>query len=335
MTTADRHALNDNDIERIWIQAAARVGFRVERTQDAYATSDGGGLVAIGADETLDRDDSVAQLVFHELCHALVQGEENLGRPDWGLDNTSDRDLVAEHACLRLQAHLADAHALRALMTPTTISRAYYVELPANPLAGGDEACRLADRGARWSRTAPWREALDQALGDTAAWVRPRRRWSMSDEVHPLGFALGPPGASCDDCAWRYQGWDGRSRCRQSAGGDGTGHRVDGTFPACAHFQEPLDCRACGACCREGFDSVTVGMREPVVWRQPALVLRQGPHFRLLRAGGCCAALAVDQAAAAGPGRYRCTIYEDRPQACHRVMPGDARCLSARRRVGL
>ena len=75
---------------------------------------------------------------------------------------------------------------------------------------------------------------------------------------------------------------------------------------------------------------MTVGMREAVVWRQPAMVVRRGPRFNLLRAGERCAALEQG-----GPGQYRCTIYEDRPQACREVMPGDRRCLSARRRVGL
>src|SRR3954452_11457807 len=201
MSTKQRHALHDTQIERIWIDAAARVGLRVERTDAAYASTDGSGVISVGADETLDDDDSLAQLVFHELCHALVQGPENLGVPDWGLDNTSDRDLVAEHACLRLQAHLADAQALRPLMTPTTISRAYYLALPAFPLDGGDEASQRAAAAARWAATAPWRLALDEALAATAAVVRPGRRWAM-DDGHPLGLPPGPAGQTCGGCAW-------------------------------------------------------------------------------------------------------------------------------------
>jgi hypothetical protein len=328
MSTPQPHALHDSQIERIWIDAANRVGFSVERTYDAYASTDGNGVIAVGADQTLDHDDSIAQLVFHELCHALVQGPENLRVPDWGLDNTSDRDLVAEHACLRLQAHLADAQALRPLMTPTTISRAYYVALPAFPLDGADEASRRATAAARWAATAPWKAALDEALAGTAALVRLRGRWAM-DDGHPLGLPPGPAGQTCGGCAWRYQGAGG-ARCRQSAGTGDTGQRVDDTFPACARFEGALDCRACGACCREGFDQVTVGVREAVVWKQPDLVVRRGPRFSLLRAGPRCAAL-TDEA----PGRYLCRIYEDRPQACREVMPGDHRCLSARQRVGL
>jgi hypothetical protein len=328
MTTAYRHPFVDTRIERIWIDAAARVGLSVRRTQDAYATTDGSGIIEIGADETLDADDSVAQLVFHELCHALVQGPEKLRVPDWGLDNTSDRDLVDEHACLRLQAHLADAQALRALMTPTTISRAYYVALPAFPLDGADAAAVRAARGARWAADAPWRAALDEALAATAALVRPQGRWAMEEGAHPLGLPPGPVDRSCGACAWRYQGGGG-ARCRQSAGADGNGQRIDDGYPACARFEPALDCQECGACCREGFDQVTVRMREPVVWRRPELVVRRGHHFSLLRAGARCVALEQE-----GP-RYRCAIYEDRPQACHEVKPGDLRCLTARRRVGL
>jgi len=328
MTPTQTHPLFEGPIEQIWIDAAARVGFAVQRTQDAYATTDGSGIIAIGASETLDRDDSLAQLVFHELCHALVQGPENLGAPDWGLDNTSERDLVNEHACLRLQAHLADAQALRPLMTPTTISRAYYLALPAHPLEGSDETCVRAARGARWAATAPWQSALDQALAETAALVRARGRWAMADGEHPLGLPPGPAHQRCGECAWRYQSAQG-SRCRQSAGADGNGHRIDDSFPACARFEHALDCQACGACCREGFDQVTVRVREAVVWRRPEMVVRRGHHFSLLRAGARCAALEQE-----GP-RYRCTIYQDRPQACHEVIPGDGRCLTARRRVGL
>jgi hypothetical protein len=327
ISSPDPHALNDHRIEQIWTAAAAAVGLRVQRTSDAYASTDGNGVILVGADDTLDADDSAAQLIFHELCHALVQGPENLRVPDWGLDNTSDRDLVAEEACLRLQAHLADAQALRPLMTPTTISRAYYSALPAFPLEGDEPACALAAQGARWAGTAPWREALDRALAETGALVRARGRWSM-DGAHPLGLPPGPAGERCGSCAWRYQSRG--ARCRQSAGPDGNGQRVDDAFPACARFAATLDCRACAACCREGFDSVTVAMREAVVWRQPDMVVRRGHHFSLLRAGERCAALA-----SAAPDRHTCTIYEDRPQACREVMPGDRRCLVARRRVGL
>src|SRR5262249_26770549 len=114
------------EIERIWVEAAAAVGLRVRRTRGAYASSDGKGTIEIGEDDLLDRDDAVAQLVFHELCHALVEGERGLSLPDWGLDNTGSRDIAHEHACLRLQVHLTSPHGLRQLMAPTTEYRTYH-----------------------------------------------------------------------------------------------------------------------------------------------------------------------------------------------------------------
>src|SRR3954467_11946705 len=87
-------------------RAATRVGFTIARTGDAYATSDGRGGIAIGAHETLDTDDALAQLVFHELCHAITEGEASLAQPDWGLANVPEH-AVREHACLRAQACLA------------------------------------------------------------------------------------------------------------------------------------------------------------------------------------------------------------------------------------
>src|SRR4028118_1405202 len=102
--------LSREKIDALWMHVAGQLGFVVSRTEAAYATSDGAGGIAIGVPSTLDDDDSVAQLVFHELCHALVQGELALAQIDWGLDNTSDAHLDSEYAALRLQAHLADAH---------------------------------------------------------------------------------------------------------------------------------------------------------------------------------------------------------------------------------
>jgi Putative zinc- or iron-chelating domain len=332
MKDIDKHPLDDEVLDELWIAAAARLGFRVERTTEAYASADGRGTVYVGTADTLDADDSVAQLVLHELCHALVQGEANLRLPDWGLDNTSERDLCAEHACLRLQAHLADQEALRALLAPTTVSRAYYASLPPFPLAGDQQAAALARRAARWAGESPWRGALGQALATTAEIVSASGRWTGTPGVHPLGGALGTPGRSCAGCAWGYHAHGGVLRCRQSAGRDGNGHRVRAAFPACARWEPALDCRACAACCRQGFDRVTVGVREAVVWRHPALVVRGGPRFELARVAGRCAGL---QETPGGEPAFTCTVHDDRPLACREVLPGDRRCLAARRRIGL
>src|SRR5688572_23180653 len=98
--------LRHPDIEALWIAAAGQLGWHVDRTRSAYASSDGGGKIVSGVDEILDADDAVAQLIFHELCHGLVEGPEKWSIPDWGLCNRDGRDVTREHACLRVQVHL-------------------------------------------------------------------------------------------------------------------------------------------------------------------------------------------------------------------------------------
>lgn len=75
----------------IWLRCAERIGFRVRRTPEVYASADGRGTISIGTDEILDPDDSLAQMIFHELCHALVEGEAGWRQPDWGLGNAVGR----------------------------------------------------------------------------------------------------------------------------------------------------------------------------------------------------------------------------------------------------
>lgn len=63
-------------LDELWLACAAEVGLRVRRTADAYASTDGRGTLSISTPEHLDADDCLAQMVFHELCHALVQGPD-------------------------------------------------------------------------------------------------------------------------------------------------------------------------------------------------------------------------------------------------------------------
>jgi Putative zinc- or iron-chelating domain len=323
-------------IERLWVEAAARLGFQVTRTTEAYATSDGRGTIAIGIGEVLDADDAVAQLIFHELCHAMTEGDAALANPDWGLDNTGPRDIVREHACLRLQAHLADAHGLRAAMAPTTEYRIFYDALPAAPLADGDDpSIAVARAAAARAKAAPWNEPLQEALVATA-----RALAAAAIPLHPLGFPLGPASETCGSCAWLYAGGRGKAveRCRQAAAPNAEGPRTRSDSPACARWEPPVDCATCGACCREAYHSVTVSMRDPVVWKQPALIERQGHRFEILREGSRCAALSdrrSDTSRASEERIFTCSIYEDRPQACRDFAAGGRHCLDARRRVGL
>src|SRR5436190_1437672 len=97
-------------IDRVWIETATRCGFRVLRSDAAYASSDGRGTIVIGEPATLDDDDSVAQLVLHEICHALVQGAERARRKD--LDRVLAEALARTAALLRAEAGAQEAHPL-------------------------------------------------------------------------------------------------------------------------------------------------------------------------------------------------------------------------------
>jgi len=156
-------------LDAIWLTVADRIGFRVERSAQVYASTDGKGVMTIGDPGTLDADDCLAQMILHELCHSLIEGEDSLGVPDFGLDNESERDVSQEHACLRLQAWLTDPHGLRQALAPTTDFRSYYDQLPEDPLAdGADPVTARAKQGAARSAKPPWAPHLQKGLAATA-----------------------------------------------------------------------------------------------------------------------------------------------------------------------
>lgn len=159
----------------VWTHAAARMGMRVVRSAEVNASWDGSGVLTIGTDATLDPDDCLAQMVLHEVCHALVEGPECLTRLDWGLRNEPAKK-AHEHACLRLQAALADQHGMRAFFAATTVFRSYYDRLPAEPLTAQplaedrEDGPAVAMARAGWERAkqGPWADALNEALSRTA-----------------------------------------------------------------------------------------------------------------------------------------------------------------------
>jgi hypothetical protein len=350
----------DDPLAAIWIACAGRVGFRIERTPHAYASTDGRGTILIGTDDLLDPDDSLAQMIFHELCHALVEGEAGLERVDWGLGGTGGRYPWREHACLRLQAWLAGGVGLRDFFAPTTDFRVTFWEsLPADPFAAPPETGGRRERGcvaarlAAWRASrAPWAPHLQQALAASAAIAgavsgaaEPGRApvgsaalpslWTTVAEPpppHPAGHAPVAAyhvGRGCADCAWAYTTGRGRRRCRHAPE-----VRLPDAAPACARFEPAaeLDCKSCGACCREAYHSVEISARDPVNRRHPELVVVLDTHRKLRRAGNRCAALAGGETSTAS---YACAIYADRPRTCREFTQGSAHCLDARRRVGL
>ncbi len=160
-------------LDGIWLTVADRIGFRVQRSSEVYASTDGKGVMTIGHPSTLDPDDCLAQMILHELCHSLVEGEESLEVPDFGLDNESKRDLTREHACLRLQAWLTSKHGLRQALAPTTDFRGYYDELPEDPLEDSkDPATAAARQGAARSEKPPWAPHLQDGLAATLKVLR-------------------------------------------------------------------------------------------------------------------------------------------------------------------
>lgn len=180
-----QHSYRD-PLDAIWLTVAQRIGFRVERSAEVYASTDGKGVMTIGAPATLDPDDCLAQMILHELCHSLIEGTESLGVADFGLDNESAQDVVREHACLRLQAWLTGNHGLRQALGPTTDFRAFYDELPADPFSNeGDPATEAAKLGAARSEQAPWAPHLLEGLDATARILQVARRFGAVDPDAP------------------------------------------------------------------------------------------------------------------------------------------------------
>jgi hypothetical protein len=325
----------------VWVGAARRIGLRVIRTPDAYAATDGRGTLAIGDDATLDRDDSLAQMIFHELCHSLVEGADSFGVRDWGMEASSspgvpDHDW-REHACLRVQFVLTARHGLRALFAPTTDFRAFWDRL------SGDVLADRTERSVQAAITAlgrvdkpPWAPALGEALAATSAIAREAARFAPEPGVlwagiaeppalHPTGLPAGSAAGTCGDCAWRH----GTHRCRQASG------KVDPSWPACERYEAALDCQTCGACCRAAYHSVEVSKRDPVVKKQPSYIVDRTTYLEIRREGDRCSALHGGQLEGDHQTRFHCVIYDDRPKTCRDFTLGSAHCLTARRRVGL
>lgn len=156
-------------VELIWLHAAAQMGMKIARSAEVNASWDGVDTLTIGTPETLDPDDSLAQMILHEACHALVEGPECLTKPDWGLESFNPARKVHEHACLRLQAALADQYGMRSFFASTTLFRRYYDQLPEKPLDDGDDpAIPMAQQAMRSLESGPWAEPLREALRRTA-----------------------------------------------------------------------------------------------------------------------------------------------------------------------
>lgn len=336
-------------LDLIWIRALTRLNIRLNRSDAVFASWHPETGLTIATPGGFDADDSLAQMILHELCHALVGGPASFKQVDWGLSNTDTRDMVLEHACHRLQAALADAYGLREFLAVTTEWRPYWDALPADPLKEGDDpAIELARQGHLRAQREPYLAVLRDALSATAALAEITREhadadslWSLARRRHPSGFPMGSAQHRCGQCAWaqrvaRSEKW---RRCRQAklavraAFGDHQ-PRVRVDQQACERFEPQLseaDCGSCGACCREGFDLVPVSRLDPFRTKHAELCVADDTFTWLPRPEGRCVALRGD----GHRQPFRCGVYDERPRSCSEFMVGGDACLLARQRVGI
>lgn len=174
--SGDRPILStySDPVDLIWVATARSLGITIRRSDTVFASWDGAGGLTLSTPAGFDPDDCVAQLVLHELCHALVEGPDAWALPDWGLENTDARDLSHEHAAQRLQGRLSAPHGLRGILAPTTKWRDYYDALPDDPLQGPDDDPAVPLAQAAWERARHprWWVPLQKALVATAAIAR-------------------------------------------------------------------------------------------------------------------------------------------------------------------
>lgn len=355
MTRLVRHRYED-PLDALWIDVARRVGLRVVRVPDAYASTDGCGTVLLSDAAGFDADDCLAQMILHELCHALVQGPESFSWVDWGLDNEGVRDDAREHACLRLQAALLEPYGLRRVLGPTTDFREFYDALPADPFQERtfDERESIVLARHAWTRrtsppfeghlldgierTARVLEALDgldvapvvtndstlldsATVDSTPLDSTPRaslwKEKTRRTPLHRVGFPLHPDvSSSCSSCAWAVTS-RGALRCTQA----NATTRADA--PACERYEPELDCTACGACCREAYDVVLVSKRDPAVALHADLLTPSTTGFDLRRDDGRCNALRGGvELAPVVPAIAGGRQVEDGRRVLPRYMPG-------------
>lgn len=158
-------------LEIIWLNVARQCGIRVVRDSEVFASWDGQGVLRIGTTETLDPDDSLAQMILHELCHALVAGPDSFSEEDWGLVYDDQSHQVFEHAALRLQAALADEVGMREFFASTTDFRNYFDALPDDALSCDheDRAAELATQAMQQLRSGEWYAPIRDGLNRTKA----------------------------------------------------------------------------------------------------------------------------------------------------------------------
>ncbi len=113
------------ELDSVWCGVLVSLGLRLRRSTDAFVSYDGAGTLWIAPDVDLDAEDTLAQLIFHEVCHWAIEGEEAVHRVDWGFGPPS-QDTAPEQRCLELQAAAARHFGLERLLRPTTEFAPWY-----------------------------------------------------------------------------------------------------------------------------------------------------------------------------------------------------------------
>lgn len=351
-------------LDWIWIQAGRQLGFQIHRSEEVYASTDGKGTLRIGRAESLDTDDCLAQLILHELCHGLAEGEASFAKPDWGFRYESpplSEDAVREHACLRIQAALLKPWGLDRLLAPTTEFRVYYDKLPENPIQPGeDPAITQAQAGLALARRPPFARILENALSKTAlfhqlcmndapsvpsafffsssikASVVPSI-WEANPvpKFHPTGFPQHDSAEyRCESCMWFRTDKNG-AHCEQALAYQRVSQAaVEPNTTACSLYESVVPCQSCGACCQSAFEYVPVTKTDAILRRRPLVVAGTPPHWHMKRhpTVNQCGVLQVSSETSLP--RYTCTAYELRPKTCRDVEVGSSACLTARKRMG-
>ena len=329
-------------LDAIWLRTAKRCGLDVVRSDTVFASFDGDRTLLVCSDEHFDPDDCLAQMIFHELCHALVMGAAGRSARDWGLENVDSRDAVYEHACHRLQATLADRYGLREMLAPTTDHRSYYDKLPPDPLAPCDDlAVELATEGWHRARHGPWTEALSWGLSATqriadvvSPEAEPGSLWARYSAPHRLGLPPGSAERLCGDCTWAAVEEEAQAlRCLMaSRAHNAPAPPVTAEEMGCALHEPKLtaeSCGACGACCREAYHAVEVADDDPVHQALPAILVQVDGRWQVRRSGDRCSQLLGEL------GSFHCQSYAHRPECCRDFEWGSENCREARQRVGL
>lgn len=156
----------------------------VIRDDAVFAAWDGNQTLRIGTPETLDPDDSLAQMILHELCHALIAGPNGTTQEDWGLNYDLQEDQIFEHAALQLQAALADRVGMRSFFASTTDFRSYFDRIPAQPLQDqSDKATQLASAAFNRWKDGDWFQPIEKALLATSAIAETVAKFAPSESL--------------------------------------------------------------------------------------------------------------------------------------------------------